>query len=223
MISPLDHHLLRAYLDGEMDEATSTAFEIRLMERPDLAELVEADTLLGMGLRAALAPSAAANDTAAAAKVVPLAEARKPERLRGFSPARASGFLAAAGVVLAVGVLAGRMTRPVPAEPAAAEPVTIVQVDATRGVPAPPALNLTVPRSGKTVLAVAFEDARRCTSRVTITQPDHAPLEGEANIESSGFANIVVDASRLAEGDGRVVAVCVDGSARRVYSVKFAH
>ncbi|WP_257386597.1 hypothetical protein, partial [Tahibacter caeni] len=66
MISALDNHLLRAYLDGEMDESAAEAFEILMIERPELAEFVDADTALRLGLAeappaasAAPAPSAA--------------------------------------------------------------------------------------------------------------------------------------------------------------------
>ena len=49
-MSPLDQFLLDAYLDGEMDAATSEAFEHLILTRPDLAEQVDADTSLRMAL-----------------------------------------------------------------------------------------------------------------------------------------------------------------------------
>lgn len=101
MITALDKYLLRAYLDDSMDEATLDAFELLLIERPELAELVIADVALGQGLRAeaeagssllppalvraASAPSAAVSTTAAAHEapqtattVVPLRSSAPP-------------------------------------------------------------------------------------------------------------------------------------------------
>ena len=49
-MSPLENYLLQAYLDGALDESEESAFELLLLERPDLAELVEADCALRMGL-----------------------------------------------------------------------------------------------------------------------------------------------------------------------------
>ncbi|MCQ4163261.1 hypothetical protein [Tahibacter harae] len=52
MITALDKYLLRAYLDDSMDEAAAEAFELLLIERPELAELVIADVALDLGLKA---------------------------------------------------------------------------------------------------------------------------------------------------------------------------
>ena len=49
-MNALDEHLLRAYLDRELDADASEAFEVLMLERPDLAAAVDADTALMMGL-----------------------------------------------------------------------------------------------------------------------------------------------------------------------------
>ena len=78
MISALDNHLLRAYLDGEMDEAAVEAFEILMIERPELAELVDADTALRLGL----APQEAASPVRPPAA----APFRRARRRRAWRP-----------------------------------------------------------------------------------------------------------------------------------------
>lgn len=98
MISPLDKYLLQAYLDDALDEAATEAFELQLIERPELADLVIADVALQQGLkaeakadsgllppalvRAAPASAAVATPTAAADETPPQAATAAPLRTR---------------------------------------------------------------------------------------------------------------------------------------------
>lgn len=98
MISPLDKYLLQAYLDDALDEAATEAFELQLIERPELAGLVIADVALQQGLKAEAdsgllppalvraAPAAVATPTAAADGTPPQAAAVVP--LRTSQPAQ---------------------------------------------------------------------------------------------------------------------------------------
>lgn len=95
MISPLDKYLLQAYLDDALDEAAIEAFELQLIERPELADLVIADVALQQGLKAEAdsgllppalvraAPAfATATPTAAADETAPQATTVAPLRTR---------------------------------------------------------------------------------------------------------------------------------------------
>ncbi len=120
-MTALDHYLLRAYLDGELDAAASEAFELLLLERPDLAEMVDADSALRLGLAsAAKAAGGSAADPAAGAgaNVVPL-----------HRPARWAPLAMAASLLLAVGVGGGWLLR-VP--PQVAGGAQLLYVDKTR-------------------------------------------------------------------------------------------
>jgi hypothetical protein len=80
MITPLDHYLLRAYLVDELDEAATEAFELLMIERPELAELAIADTTLGIGLTAEAAAGRLPPvlSAAGAATATPLAATQPP-------------------------------------------------------------------------------------------------------------------------------------------------
>ena len=231
MISALDNHLLRAYLDGEMDEAAAEAFEILMIERPELAELVDADTALHLGLakvpaqvsaatpaqvsaampaQAPVATPAQEPATPAGAPVValPAPSARRP--VIAWAP-----LLAAASIALAVGVVAGRVWAPMPG---ALVPTTLLSVDRMRSsVNAVPVLRL--PAGGQVVLSVPVAADPGCVPRVRIRQGADA-LEAQVAPDELGFVNLSLAAARLAPGKAEVMVDC--GSRPRVvYPVEF--
>ena len=227
MTEPLDQYLLRAYLDGEMDEATAQAFEIRMIERPDLAELVDADYALGAGLRDALArdagtaapgDAAAPGDTAAsaeppAAEVIALPPAKPARAARPL--ARAVPWLAAAGVAFAVGLGAGRVLEP---GRAALEPAALAYIDKVRSAPGR-VTEVALPADGKVVLFVPVATAQPCRARVDVRQGART-LGAEATTDAQRYANFVVDASLLAPGDAEVAVGCA-GQPAATYAVRF--
>jgi len=223
MISALDNHLLRAYLDGEMDEATAEAFEVLMIERPQLAELVDADTALQMGLKEALAtptavsvamPTTASTASASAdapAATAPPEPARQPHRPRR----RLIPLLAAASLLLAAGVGLGRLWLPQPPDLVS---TTLLSVDRMRGsVTDVPKLRL--PTSGQIVLSVPVAARPGCAPRVRIVQPG-ATLQTTVTPDEYGFANLSLDATRLALGKTDIVVDC-DTTQLALYQVEF--
>lgn len=223
MISALDNHLLRAYLDGEMDEAAAEAFEILMIERPELAELVDADTALHLGLAkvpaqvsaampapAPVATSAPEPATPVGAPIValPAPAARRPAL--AWAP-----LLAAASIALAVGVVAGRFWAPMPGT---LVPTTLLSVDRMRSsVNAVPVLRL--PAGGQVVLSVPVAADPGCVPLVRIRQGADA-LEAQVSPDELGFVNLSLAAARLAPGKAEVMVDC--GSRPRVvYPVEF--
>ena len=218
MISALDNHLLRAYLDGEMDEATAEAFEVLMIERPELAELVDADTALRMGLREAgaqpVAAAFVATPTTAStaspsvgepAATAPPGTTRRPQRTRR----RLIPLLAAASLLLAAGIGLGRLWLPQPADLVS---TTLLSVDRMRGsVTDVPKLRL--PASGQIVLSVPVAARPGCTPRVRIVQPG-ATLQTTVTPDEYGFANLSLDATRLALGKTDVAVDCDAPSSR---------
>lgn len=224
MISALDNYLLRAYLDGEMDEATADAFEVLMIERSELAEQVDADTALRLGLQnagkqpVAAAPIAAptalpavsTNDTAPTASL-PIGPARRPHRPRR----RLIPLLAAASLLLAAGMGLGRLWLPQPADLVS---TTLLSVDRMRGsVTDVPKLRL--PASGQIVLSVPVAPRPGCTPRIRIAQPGTA-LQTAVTPDEYGFANLSLDAARLAPGKTDIAVDC-DTTQLALYQVEF--
>lgn len=213
MISALDNHLLRAYLDGEMDEAAAEAFEILMIERPELAELVDADTALRLGLAGTPKPATASAPEPAVPADAPVAALPGPSARRpviAWAP-----LLAAASIALAVGVVAGRFWAPAPG---ALVPTTLLSVDRMRSsVDTVPVLRL--PAGGLVVLSVPVAADPDCVPIVHIRQGANA-LEAQVRPDDFGFANLSLAATRLAPGRAEVLVDC--GSRPRVvYPVEF--
>jgi anti-sigma factor RsiW len=219
MISALDNHLLRTYLDGEMDEAAAEAFEVLMIERPELAEQVDADTALRLGLKepaAAPVAASAATSTATASVAAPMATAppepvRRPHRPRR----RLIPLLAAASLLLAAGMGLGRLWLPQPAD---LVPTTLLSVDRMRGsVTDVPKLRL--PAVGQVVLSVPVAARPGCTPRVRIVQPG-ATLQTTVAPDEYGFANLSLDVTRLALGKTDIEVDC-DATRLALYQVEF--
>lgn len=214
MTSPLDHYLLRAYLDGEMDGTAAEAFEVLLMERPDLAALVEADAALASGLRAGGSQSGLAAATGNGENGKSTGAGATPLRKRPRAPL--GRWLAAAGVVLAFGMGIGHW---LPHAPDPMAPATLVYVDKMRSsVTTTPRLRL--PSRGAAVLMVPVASADACASnRVRIVQ-DSLDQSAAVTPDEFGYANLVVDASRLRDGQAEVHVLCGDTPAAQ-YPVEF--
>lgn len=224
MISALDNHLLRAYLGGEMDEAAAEAFEVLMIERPELAELVDADTALRLGLQDAGMQSVAVASAATPAAVsavstsgatptagVPADAARRPHRPRR----RLIPLLAAASLLLAAGMGLDRLWRPQPADLVS---TTLLSVDRMRGsttdVP-----KLRLPAGGQIVLSVPVTARPGCTPQVRILQPG-TTLQTAVTPDEYGFANLSLGATRLALGKTDIAVDC-DTTQLALYQVEF--
>ena len=205
MIPALNNPLLRVYLDGEMDDAAAEAFEVLMIERPELAECVDADTALRLGLAGA----------APAARPEPAVDAVvRPLPLRRPAPAWIP-LAAAACTALAIGLVLGRSWSPAPA---ALAPTTLLSVDRLRSsVAAAPTLRL--PAGGLVVLSVPAVVDAGCTPAVRIVQGGNA-LQTNVAPDDSGFASVSLDAMRLAPGPAEVGVAC-DGRQLAVYPVEF--
>ncbi|GMV31628.1 MAG: hypothetical protein AMXMBFR59_37530 [Rhodanobacteraceae bacterium] len=209
MISALDNHLLRAYLDGEMDEAAAEAFEILMIERPELAELVDADTALRMGLSAPR-NSAGPTELPAGPASMPAAPIRHRTRVPQWIP-----LLAAASVMLAVGLALGRLWAPQPAD---LTPTTLLSVDRMRSsISEVPKLRL--PRDGQIVLSVPIAAGSSCKPTVRILYAGNV-LQAQVMPDDFGFANLGLPATRLAPGKAEVSVAC-DGRELARYPVEF--
>lgn len=209
MISALDNHLLRTYLGGEMNEAAAEAFEILMIERPELAELVDADTALRMGLSA---PGAATRPTEPPADPasMPAVPLRHRARVPQWIP-----FLAAASVLLAVGLGLGRLWAPQPPD---LTPTTLLSVDRMRSnISEVPKLRL--PHDGQIVLSVPIAADSSCKPTVRIQQAGTV-LQAQVMPDDFGFANLGLLAQRLAPGKAEVSVEC-NGREHARYPVEF--
>lgn len=214
MISALDNHLLRAYLDGEMDAAAADAFEVLLIERPELAELVDADTALRMALSAASEAAAPVVPSRADAAPGGMAAAANTRARSNRRRSRALTSLVAASVLVAGGIGIGRWLAD--HAPAAIGSATLVSVDRLRSTIAQ-TQQLRVPAQGSLVLSVPVADSG-CDSQVQIRQAG-ATLEARAQPDAYGFANLVLDAARLPSGKADIVVLCGQNEAAR-YTVE---
>ncbi len=228
-MTPLEEFLTRAYLNGELEAEAAEAFELLLIERPDLAEIVDADTALQMGLAAALKPpvvgeephvavevSATAESPPAPARPVqnvvdiqsaPLAGRRRPYL---FSPALA------AGLALVLGVGAGYLAR----SPAAngMEMATLAYVDKTRDISAVPVVRL--PAKGAVVLLAPVVVVDACAPEVRLLQEGRAPLSAFANADEFSYVSLVVAREALDLGKAKVEVRC-GSAAPASYAVEF--
>lgn len=200
-MTALDLYLLRAYLDGELDAAESEAFELLLLERPDLAELVDADSALRIGL----AGEAQAASTGRAVEVVAPAPSNVvPLRPRPAWPALA----AAASVMLAVGLGGGLLLRPAPP---AADGAQLVYVDKTRSISAVPTAS--VDPQQPVVLMVPVARVDDCAPDFELLQAGREPLAATATPDEFGYASLVLAAGVLQAGRAEVRVRCGAGEA----------
>ncbi|MCK7592496.1 hypothetical protein [Pseudomarimonas salicorniae] len=132
VVSEEDNRLLRAWRRGELDEAASSAFEVRLFMEPDLLRAAQADAAFEQAM-----DEERANPPAVAAKTA---------RRRGQR--RAAIGLALAATVAGVAVLPQLLRAP---QPVSTGNVEWVSVDVRRGAEEP---MLVAPRSRTRLLAL---------------------------------------------------------------------
>jgi hypothetical protein len=207
-MTPLEAFLLRAYLDGELECDAAEAFEVLMIERPDIAELVDADTTLRMGL----APAAATADSSTpppekyvSPRVAPvnvaqaegMAGSSRRWRFR-FSPALAAGLMLAIG--LGSGFLAGRPGNE------SLQRATLVYIDKTRDISAKASVIL--PDTGAVVLLAPVASAESCVPEVVLRQAHQADLSARAVKDEFGFVSLVLPRSALRLGEAEVAVSC---------------
>jgi hypothetical protein len=201
-MNALEQHLLRAYLDGDLDADATAAFEILMLERPDLAAAVDADTALRIGLGG----GGLQRDTGAA-----------PARSATILPFRARLWPTsmAASLLLALGFSGAWFTRP------AQDPMQglhMAYVDKTRSISATPVIEL--PRKEALVLQVPVASADPCQAEFEIAQGPLS-LRAHATPDEYGYASVLVRQGALSEGAAEVVVRCAGHELAR-YPVQFA-
>ena len=221
-MSPLENYLLRAYLDGELDELESEAFELLMLERPDIAAMVEADCALQMGLSKSAEVSDAGDvadmnteqprtdvEAASSDDVIPIARGKRGVR-GGFLP-----LAMAASVALAVGLGAGTLIRE-PVDPL--RPATLAYVDKLRDIAATPKLRL--PAAGAVVLMVPVPSIEPCLATVAVSQGDSVAMSAEAMPDEFSYVSLVMSRESVALGEAQVDVSC-DGKLLGEYDLLF--
>lgn len=210
-MTALEHHLLKAYLDNQLDDVAAEAFELLLLERPDLAEVVYADAALRIGLGPADEHSASSvqqvcpdygsgtHDHPPASTSGPV-EAKSIRRrtwhTRLLSPALA------ASLTLALGVGAGYSLR----APAPMQPAALAYIDKLRNGASEPAIVL--PDNGAVVLLAPVAGTEPCTAHVSVSQPGRAPMHATSAADEYGYVSLVVPRHKLVLGPAEVEVRC---------------
>jgi hypothetical protein len=187
----MEAHLLRAYLDGELDADAAAEFEILMLQREDIAEMVHADTALRIGLGGA-APASKAQD-----KVVPL----KPRG--GRFPGWWRQALAA-GVFLAVGLAAGLWRGAMPSS----GPAQITYIDKMRGAEDLPVVR--IPKQGLIVLAVPVAMMKGCSPTIEIRQAGKSIATAPALADELGYAAVSIPAGSVTAGEAAAWVRCAE-------------
>lgn len=223
-MTPLEGFLLKAYLDGDLDADAAEAFELLMIERPDLAELVDADTALHIGLGRTLAapaePVAATPPVAAPVAETPDAHRRTGEVVQGVRFGRWRSLLyspaLAAGLMLALGVGAGYFAgRPVVDD---MQPATLAYVDKSRDISAKPTIALA--DAGAVVLLAPVARVDACIPEVLLRQAGGKDMRASAVPDEFGYASLVVPRSSLHLGGAEIEVSCGSAPVSR-YAVTF--
>lgn len=208
-MTPLEKVLLRTYLEGNLNSEESEAFELLMMERPDIAEWVDADTALSLGLAAAgpasLARSATVEQTPTDLQEGAGSDASKDDSTIIPFPKRPPlpYLAAAASLLLAVGLGAGVLMRPTPSPLGAAD---LVYVDKTRNLSTIPKLVIAPNRA--LVLLVPVANTGPCVADIELRQAGSEPLRAQANPDEFGYASLVLGSGGLKPGRAEVVVRC---------------
>ncbi len=212
-MSPLENYLVQAYLNDDLDEAEESAFELLLIERPDLAELVEADVALHLGLAETAAQQPESNQDSASASDTTSADVveLRPSRERSGGP---FWLAAAASVALAIGLGAGGLLR----SPADMQPATLAYIDKMRDVSITPTIPLA--ESGSVVLMVPVASAEPCTATVSLRQANAAGLSTDAVPDELSNASVVIPRDQIQLGEATVAVSC-DGKVLGEYPIQF--
>ena len=208
-MTTLEHVLLRAYLKGNLNREESEAFELLMMERPDIAEWVDADTALSLGLAdagpASLAHSATAGQTATGdRKGADSGTSKDDSTIIPFPKRPPLPYLAAAAsLLLAVGLGAGVLLRPTPSPLGAAE---LMYVDKTRNLSTIPKVVIAPNRA--LVLLVPVANVGPCVADIELRQAGSEPLRAQAKPDEFGYASLVLDSGGLKPGRAEVSVRC---------------
>lgn len=212
-MNPLEGFLLKAYLDGDLDDEAAEAFELLMIERPDIAELVDADSALRIGLGQAAVASAMPQPSPVATAPATVIEQAEPARQipavvadarfgrrRSFlySPALAAGLMLALG--LGAGYFAGR---PVAGD---MQTATLAYIDKTRDISAKPTIALA--DAGAVVLLAPVATIDACVPEVLLRQAGVNEMRASAVPDEFGYASFVVARSALRLGEATVEVRC---------------
>lgn len=209
-MTPLDNFLLRSYLQGELDDAEEAAFELLMLDRPDLAELVEADTALSIGLQDSTRANPANHPANAPrnegppreigdAVVKPIGPTKRGPRNTGFL-----SLAAAASVALAVGIGAGFQLS---GSSKRLQPTTLAYVDSFRDSTANP--EIPIPDTQTMVLTVPVVSLERCTATVDLRQGD-LNLSAQSMPDEHSNVSLVLDPALLSAGEAEIVVSCAE-------------
>jgi hypothetical protein len=214
----LDQVLLRAYLNQELDDAGNQAFELLLLDRPDLAEAVNADTCLslglGLGLGLAALPAAQSQFEREAAPAPssqsalaehPASTTRTGASKRASTWVRTWGrtvrrYAAPVAASLLIGLLLPKWLSP--KQPA--EGASVLYVDKMRS--AGSASTLSLPAAGRLVLMLPIANPQ-CRTELELVQANQR-LRAEVHPDEFGYAALLVDAQRLTSGAASVTVYC---------------
>ena len=210
-MSPLENYLLQAYLDGALDESEESAFELLLLERPDLAELVEADCALRMGLGGQLKQSAGADQPATEAEPIEAGAERleKPDTVVPISRGKRVGgagwlsLAAAASVALAIGTGAGFSLRN---EGPGLQSAAVAYVDQLRDASA--IVKVPLPAEGAIVLMVPVPSVDPCTATVEIRQGDKLSPRAQPQPDQLSQVSLVMQRQSVNLGEAEVLVSC---------------
>jgi hypothetical protein len=231
-MNALESALMQSYLDGELDAEASEAFEILVLQREDLAEIVEADTVLKIGLTDSLPPEVelmGAPYGSSGQVIASKSGASRPgghavdhmrshgardRHVEGRVPRRPPGrvarilSIAAAAVVLfGVGLGLGSLNGRNDSTPGFG---MAVQIEKMRGIGR--AQSVSLPDNVYLVAYVDATSALNCQSnpRVRFAQAESVLFDRPARIDELGFVWLVVPRSKLASGEARVEIFCGD-------------
>jgi hypothetical protein len=212
----LDQVLLRAYLNQELDDAGNQAFELLLLDRPDLAEAVNADTCLSLGLGLGLAAlPAAQNQFEREAAHAPSSQSASAEHPASTTPTGASKrpstwvrtwgrtvrrYAAPVAASLLIGLLLPKWLSP--RQPA--EGASVLYVDKMRS--AGSASTLSLPAAGRLVLMLPIANPQ-CRTELELVQANQR-LRAEVHPDEFGYAALLVDPQRLTSGAASVTVYC---------------
>lgn len=212
-MNALEARLLRQYLDGEFDQSELDAFELMLLQRPDLAEAVDVDNALRLGLRQVVMDKRPLSTPVAVGRV---SEVREPANdYPRPATSRWPVALAASLSMLAVGLVMGSRWH---AGGPPIEGVSVAYVDKTRSISTTPRIELHPQRP--LVLMVPVASAERCAADIEIRATGGEIKAMKVQPDEFGYASVVVGSDALRPGPATVQVRCA-GRDAGAYPVEF--
>lgn len=218
-MNALDRFLLDAYLEDSLDAEQTEAFELMMLARPDLADAVEADSALRIGLLAAQETPVQSLPSASR----PQAEAAAPSPQPPASPQRSATrsrrrwpMALAASCSLLAGATAGWWLRAPDGDPQSA---TLVYVDTLRNIAQPGVLQL--PEAGAVVLLAPVASSTPCRAELRLRQPGRPDIAVHADPDEFGYASLILPRTALRPGEATVLVSC-EGQNLAQYPVRLA-